>query len=352
MPDYGYLHLARVLGRNQETGGYTLQGLSLASTSQWPSVPSCVPDLRPDDRVILGATGTTRDNLVILAKVGAELPGIGDIDGLLAALADKARRTELETTNGVVAALAASVGDIDIPALQAQIDALETTVATGDATLQGQIDATDVTVDSLVTGVDDLGTAVNAIAGGAQFSYGNDVDIANDLISTIPRWAATSNPTLGSGQAVYTRLITRRRMSLSVIKLAFLTTAVPTTGVFTISVWAGANTAALPRIATTTLSFVGGRQDYVFTPTIIDPGMNIVVGMLCTGLGSGQTLKPMSTPPSNVGTLLNQDDSLMTSMTKGGLISMPTGNLKFNATSDFDSALSYIPWIALGGSAA
>lgn len=69
MGNYGYLHLGRVLSRDATRNAYNLESVGLARTAKWPPVPSCVPDLQPGDRVILGAKGTSRDDLVILAKL-------------------------------------------------------------------------------------------------------------------------------------------------------------------------------------------------------------------------------------------------------------------------------------------
>lgn len=81
MGDYGYLHLGRVLEYDATRNAYNLESVGLARTAKWSSVPSCVPDLRKGDRVILGAKGTSRDDLVILGR----LDRIGfDLDGWLA----------------------------------------------------------------------------------------------------------------------------------------------------------------------------------------------------------------------------------------------------------------------------
>lgn len=99
MGEYGNLHLGRIISYDEESGGYFLKSVSLARGSRWGPVESCVPGLLVDDRVVLGATGTTRDDLKILAKVGAAYPDIVDIPGLVAALAAKADDTEITAIN-------------------------------------------------------------------------------------------------------------------------------------------------------------------------------------------------------------------------------------------------------------
>lgn len=105
MSDYGYLHLGRILSYDTATKGYYLEGVGLARTSRWGPVPSCVPGLAAGDRVVLGATGTSRDALTILTKVDATFPDKGDITGLMAALALKADNTDLTSTTNRTTAL-------------------------------------------------------------------------------------------------------------------------------------------------------------------------------------------------------------------------------------------------------
>lgn len=96
---YGYLHRGRITSVDPATGGFNLESIGLARTSRWGPVQSTVPGLAVGDRVILGATGTSRDELVIIAKVGATFPDIDDIPGLTAALAGKADDSEITVIN-------------------------------------------------------------------------------------------------------------------------------------------------------------------------------------------------------------------------------------------------------------
>jgi hypothetical protein len=88
--DYGYIHLGKVVSYDAVKNAYYVESVALARINKWGPVPSCVPGLATGDRVVLVAAGTTRDNLIILGRVGEEFPDIGDIPGLIAALALKA----------------------------------------------------------------------------------------------------------------------------------------------------------------------------------------------------------------------------------------------------------------------
>lgn len=123
---YGYLHLGRVISFDEASGGYNLQSVGLARTSRWGPISSAVPGLLVGDRVVLGATGTSRDELIIIAKVGATFPGIADIPGLVAALAGKADDSEIVT---ILAALTS---------LDGRLDAVEPIVASHTGTLTSQ----------------------------------------------------------------------------------------------------------------------------------------------------------------------------------------------------------------------
>lgn len=84
--NYGYAHSARVIGADAGTGGFYLESVALARTSKWGPVVSCVPGVEVGDRVVLISTGTSRDNLVIIGKMGDQFPEIPDIEGLQEAL--------------------------------------------------------------------------------------------------------------------------------------------------------------------------------------------------------------------------------------------------------------------------
>jgi hypothetical protein len=321
MPDYGYLHLGRVLRQNATTGGYDLESVGLARTSKWGPVPSCVPGLQAGDRVILGAKGTSRDDLIILAKVGASFPDISDIGGLLDALAAKANQADLDALSTAVSGNSSSI---------IQLDDWLTNLQT---TQQQQEDE------------------IEALQAWEPFSRSPDFDIYNDLISTCPRWAVTTTTNITNGQAVYMRMEIMRDASISIVKFCFAPSGAPTAGTIAVALFAGADISALPRVATGTVPRQNGRYDWTFPATTIPAGSTVVVGILATGMGSSESIKLLTTPITSTSQLLNQDGSIMSTVVKNGQTALPT-TLKFNALTDFDIQGTALTWVALGGQAA
>lgn len=109
-PAYGYLHTARVHSIDPVTGGVFLMGVPLAPTSRWGPVATCVFGLQPGDKVVTASLGTSRDTLMVIGKVGDRLPNIGDIPGLVDALAGKADDSEITAINGTLATHTATLG--------------------------------------------------------------------------------------------------------------------------------------------------------------------------------------------------------------------------------------------------
>lgn len=106
-PAYGYLHSATVHSLDEVTGAVYLQNVPLAPTSRWGPVATCVFGLQPGDRVVTASLGTSRDNLMVIGKVGDRLPDIGDIPGLALALAELDGR--LDVVEPIVAANTAAI---------------------------------------------------------------------------------------------------------------------------------------------------------------------------------------------------------------------------------------------------
>jgi hypothetical protein len=131
VPEYGYLHLGKVLSYDEVTGAYFLESVGLARSQKWGPCASTVANLKKGDRVVLGATGTSRDPLTILGKVGAGPLTIDQVQGLLAALYDKASVVAVEDLAAQVVALGVADGT-----LSGRLDAVEgrATVLEGRAT--------------------------------------------------------------------------------------------------------------------------------------------------------------------------------------------------------------------------
>jgi len=180
MPDYGYLHLGKVVSQDPITGAYYLESVSLARTQKWGPTASCVPNLVKGDRVILGATGTSRDTLTIIGKVGAGPVTIDQVPGLLAALHDKAS--------------AAAVED-----LAAQVVAL----GSADDTLTGRLDAVEdraTALEGRVSVLEDV-----AVSGGAWYIGPDDYECPGTALQECDRmpfpnqlWKVGNDLTLGS----------------------------------------------------------------------------------------------------------------------------------------------------------
>lgn len=139
MGNYGYLHLARVLSYDETRNAYSLQSVGLARTARWPPVPSCVPGLQPGDRVILAAKGTSRDDLVIIARLnqpGFDLAGwlSGFTAGFSAAQAYR-EPTGIESTLALVGITRLALPEADAAT---PLQSLGFTVLTGTDSVTGR----------------------------------------------------------------------------------------------------------------------------------------------------------------------------------------------------------------------
>lgn len=129
---YGVAHIGRVERLDASSGGYYLSGIALARTSLWGPVPSCVGKLEQGDKVVCVATGSSRDNLTIISRIGGDLPpDIGEIPDLQAALDAKADDSEITVINGALTVLDDRVDDLEAGGgdHEARLDAAELTIA-------------------------------------------------------------------------------------------------------------------------------------------------------------------------------------------------------------------------------
>lgn len=293
MGDYGYLHTARVVGLDVASGGWFVESVALARDRRWGPVPSCVLGLQPGDKVVLAATGTTRDNLLILGALDPAYPDIGDIPGLTAALALKADQSALDAVN---------------TALDGRLDAVEALNTTQDGRLTS-IESLNTTQNTRLDGIDTLNTTQNtrlttaegtitshtstlsthtsqitALQTYAQvFRDAHEFDIYGDVISSFPRLQTANIRTL-VGQAAY---IWRTRMRLGVgfnrvrviVNTAGTGAGSCTGTLLTSSTAAGPYTVA--GTATNTLTATG-VQDFVFASTAnVAAGAYVVLLLWC-----------------------------------------------------------------------
>jgi hypothetical protein len=127
MNDYGFLHMGRVVGQDDVSGGWYLESVALARDRRWGPVPSCVAGLQAGDKVVLAATGVSRDNLIIVGTIDPRYPDISDIPGLQAAL-------DAAATDADLAALAATIDARD-DGQDATLTSLGTRLTTAEGTL-------------------------------------------------------------------------------------------------------------------------------------------------------------------------------------------------------------------------
>lgn len=192
MAEYGYLNRGKIIGQDPVTGGYLMESVGLARTSKWGPSPSCVPGLKKGDKVILASAGTSRDDVIIIAKIDAAFAGIPDIEGLLEALHSKASAAQFDSLSDYVATLDDAFGDLDgrTTSLEGRATSLE-----GRATL---IEGVNDDQDDALTALDGRLDVLEPIAAARPYNQG-DRDLYGDLISTVPRHAATSLVTLPAG---------------------------------------------------------------------------------------------------------------------------------------------------------
>lgn len=203
MADYGYLHTGTVLGIDEVAGTYYVENVAIARNKKLGPYASCIPNLRKGDRIVLGATGTSRDVLTIIGKIGATAPDVADVVGLLDALFSKASDVDL-------ALVRSRVGDIE-----AILDPLGVTLADLGARLTIVEDGIAdhalalAALDDRSTALETRATDLEAVALERPYNRG-DQDLHGDLIATVPRYAGTSQVVLPDGVACLYRTYANR----------------------------------------------------------------------------------------------------------------------------------------------
>jgi hypothetical protein len=301
MPDYGYLHRGEIVRYDATTNSYYLRSVSLARTQLWGPVASCVPGLVKGDRVILGASGTSRDDLIILGKIGAEGLDIGDVAGLLDALGDKASAVDLQSVADQLDALSASE-DMRYDGLATRLDVAEATLGTlttGLAAANSSITALAATVaaNRRVSGggwyvAEDYqcpGTALQECDrmpfAGQLWKVGTDITLGPDnkhwicnkagiwRPSFAPRWTTPNRPAPTAGTAGEG---TDRSFHIGVTSRAFG----PSNCTFESGISGWTISAAAGAIASSTVQKHSGTQSLRITPS----GTSINVGALADNI--------------------------------------------------------------------
>jgi hypothetical protein len=244
VPEYGYLHLGTVLRQDPASGSYFLESVGLARTLKWGPTPSCVPGLVKGDKVILGGKGTSRDDLIILAKINNQFPGIGDIPGLQAALDAKADAADLDVVVASLAGLSASVATLTtrVTNNETAITALQgraTTVEGRATALEGRA----TSLEGRATSLEGRATAIEAIEAVRPYNRG-DMDTYGSLIESVPRHAASSAVALANGVATLQVSYSNRAFNFATLR-AIVTTAGTGPGTAVAAVYVGTSRATL-----------------------------------------------------------------------------------------------------------
>jgi hypothetical protein len=302
MSDYGYLHTARVVGQDEASGGWYVESVALARDRKWGPVPSCVAGLAPGDKVVLAATGTTRDNLLILGALDPRYPDLGDIPGLSAALAAKADQAALDAFEAATLASLDDIGDTNaaqdgrLTAVEGRATAIEGVDTAQDGRLtnvEGRataIEGVNTTQDGRLTSVEGVNTTQNGRLGTLEtysqvFRDGQENDTYGDIVSPFPRLWTSGGRTLGSQIATIWRTRLRVGASLAriraIVSIAGVGSGTVTAGLYTASSSAGPYT--LVNNAANALTTVG-LQAFVFgSPTVVPAGTYVLILLVRTG---------------------------------------------------------------------
>ncbi len=335
---YGYLHQGRVLSFDEDSGGYNLQSVGLARTSRWGPVPSAVPGLLVGDRVVLGATGVSRDNLVIIAKIGMTFPGIPDIPGLVAALAGKADDSEI---TAILADLTALDGRLDVVeaaavALDGRLDVVEPIVTTH----TGELTSLDGRLDTAETSL----TSHSGRLAYLENTCTTDRDLFGDILSNMPRHTVTDAVALTNGVLVLVRMYCKPGATISVMRV--VTTVAGTVGTSTAGIYAGTTTSnfALVRSGAITLGGPGRINFTPSTPYVVGASAQLLAAFLPL---SYSTLPQMGGRTGVVHSqLLNPTGAFYSSVTKASVAALPsTVDL---ADGSWNAAVTSQPWVAFG----
>lgn len=322
---YGYLHLGRVISYDATRDAYTLESVGLARTSRWPPTPSCVPGLQPGDRVVLAATGVSRDNLMIIGKVSADFPAIGDIPGLTAALAGKA-------------------DDADITALDARLDAAEAELVT----LDSRLDTVDTTLASLDTRLDaaeaDLADHHSRIYTLELNPFRSDRDLWTDALSTMNRTDAVSPITLTNGTIYVTRMFGRPEMLPAAIRM--VTAVAGVAGTATVGLYAGSATSALTQVRSGSISLTTlGRVTHTLSSAYASAeSTHFAIALLPLAY----TTAPQMGGRTGIvhSSMINPSTALATSVTKAGQTTLPASIDLTDGS--WTTSVTHMLWVALG----
>ncbi len=342
MPLYGPHERARIVAVDEGSGGYVVEVTARAQGRRWGPVMSTVPGLEVGDRVLLAQVGTSADEYVIIGRIPGTYPVFSDIPGLQDALDAKADAADLSDLSDTVAGHTATLGT-----LGDRLDVVEPVVtahglAIGDLTL----DVVDLEAD--VSALQSADTALDSRLDSLE-NYGGTLDperdLFSDLLSTTSRAGVSAGLTLTNGTICLMRLITRRALSVTQIRMA---TAVAGTGPGTAvaGVYAGSALTAIPLVGSAAISLTTlGRTTALPSTFVIPAGSNVLIALLPLAFTVGAQI---ATRPAVVHTsLLNPNAGLATYMTKAGQTVLPATINTTDGTWTISGV--HTIWAALGG---
>lgn len=328
MPSYGALNRAKVIGLDATTGGYYLEIVSLAAGRRWGPVPSMVPGLAVGDRVVVGQMGTSRDDVLIVGRIPAQFPDIGEIPGLQAALDGKADDSEVATINGrlTTAETAISGQGSRLTTAESNIGANTDAIGTNSASITSQ------------------GARITTLEG-AYRSAGDDFELYGDVVSTVPRHAAIANVQLTSGTMLIARLRLRSSPSIRVLKVCVAGTLATGAGSVEAALYIGTVTSNLILSSTNGVPLIttAGVKSVAFGATPIDIPADYVHMALALKTSGFTTAPSFMCTAGSSASLLNEGTGV-TVASKTGVINWPTSISLIDGTW---SNANIKPWISL-----
>lgn len=273
MGDYGYLHTARVVGLDTASGGWFVESVALARDRRWGPIPSCVLGLQPGDKVVLAATGTTRDNLLILGPLDPHYPDIGDIPGLTAALALKADQTALDaavanitTEHNTNVAQNTRLDGID--ALDITQNGRLTAVEGVNTTQDGRLTTAEGTIVSNTGILSGHTSQLSALETWSRIPENHDQDVYGDVQSPFARIWTSNVRTMVNQAAYFWRTRMRAPLTLTTIRVIVTTVGAGVGGLTTASLFKSTSASNGPfspiGSATNALTSLG-VQSFTFT---------------------------------------------------------------------------------------
>lgn len=326
MADYGYLHIGRVLGQDETSGGYYLESVALARDRKFGPCMSCVAGLQPGDKVVLAATGASRDSLIILGMLDPRYPDLADIPGLTAALAAKADVTALEALEGATNLEFQAVNDKN-DEQDGRLTAAEDVNTTQDSRLTA-VEGVNTTQNTRLTTAEGTltthaGQISNLINWSPVFQAAHEFDVYSDLISSYPRGQGLTNTRLLVNGAVYLWR-TRVRVGMNISRLRLVCTnagvgaGLVTAGLFTSTTAAGPY--AQVGTGTNTLTATGVQAFNFASAVPVNQGTYVV---LLFWVNSGYTTPPRIGTPQNAALLAGSLNPAIVWGTKVGVGAMP-----------------------------